>query len=156
MPIEKLEKHEIFGLLNPTQIKRLSAVSGVSKLKEGDKIYSEGVPASHVFILLKGRVELKRPAKEKPGLPIDDITPGNIFGVSSLMGIDRYLLSAECMEDSEVLRIESKVLRQVLDENPLVGYVLQQRLSKIFFKRYLYAMDWIQTLAKQSNVIVQR
>ena len=43
MPIEKLKKHEVFNLLNPDEIKRLSAVSGVITLKEGEKVYSEGI-----------------------------------------------------------------------------------------------------------------
>ncbi len=149
MPIEKLEKHEIFGLLNPNEIKRLSAVSGVAKLKEGEKIYSEGVPASHVFILLKGRVELRRPIQGGPSLVMDDLVAGNICGVSALMGVDRYLLNAECVEDSEVLKIEGKALRQVLDENPAVGYAMQQRVSQIFFKRYLNAMERLQILTRQ-------
>ena len=152
MPIEKLEKHEIFGLLNPNQIKRLSAVSGIARLKEGDRIYSEGVPASHLFILIKGRVELKRPAKGGPNLLVDDLIAGNIFGVSSLMGVDRYLLNAECVEDSEVLKIEGKVLRQILDENPVVGYAMQQRVSQIFFKRYLNAMERLQTITPKLYV----
>ena len=148
MPIEKLEKHEVFGLLSPNEIKRLSAASGLATLKEGNRIYSEGVPASHLFILIKGRVELKRPTKGGPGLLMDDLMPGGIFGVSSLMGSDRYLLNAECVEDSEILKIEGKALRSILDENPAVGYALQRRISEIFFKRYLNAMERLQTVAQ--------
>jgi CRP-like cAMP-binding protein len=148
MPIEKLEKHELFGLLSPNEIKRLSAVSGVAKLKEGDRIYSEGVPASHLFILIKGRVELKRPTKGGISLLVEDLIAGGIFGVSSLMGTDRYLLNAECVEDSEVLKIEVKVLLQILDENPVVGYALQRRISQIFFKRYLNSMERLQTVVQ--------
>jgi CRP-like cAMP-binding protein len=148
MPIEKLEKHELFGLLSPNEIKRLSAVTGVARLREGDRIYSEGVPASHLFVLIKGRVELKRPIKGGTNLLMDDLMPGNIFGVSSLMGADRYLLNAECVEDSEVLKIEGKILRQILDENPVVGYAMQRRVSQVFFKRYLHAMERLQTVVQ--------
>ena len=144
MPIEKLKKHEIFGLLKPDEIRRLSAVSGVMTLKDGDRIYSEGIPASHLFILIKGRVELKRPTKGGPSLLIDDLMAENIFGVSSLLGAERYLLNAECVEDSVVLKIEGKVLRQIFDQNPVVGYAMQRRVSQIFFKRYLNVMERLQ------------
>jgi signal-transduction protein with cAMP-binding, CBS, and nucleotidyltransferase domain len=148
MSIERLEKHELFGLLSPNEMKRLSGATGVAKLKEGDRIYSEGVPASHLFVLIKGRVELRRPAKGGLNLLVDDLIAGGIFGVSSLMGTDRYLLNAQCVEDSEVLKIEGKALRQILDNNPTVGYAVQRRVSQIFFKRYLNAMERLQTVVQ--------
>jgi CRP-like cAMP-binding protein len=144
MSIKKLEKHEVLGLLSPDEIKRLSMDSGEMILKEGEKIYSEGLPASHIFVLIKGRVELKRQGHGSPDLLIDDLMAGNIFGVSSLLGADRYLLNAECAEDSEVLKIEGKALRQILDENPVVGYALQCKVSRIFFNRYLKTMEILQ------------
>lgn len=148
MLIEKLEKHELFGLLSPVEIKRLSTASGLVSLKEGDRIISEGVPASHLFVLIKGRVELTKPIKGRQNLLVDDIIARNIFGISSLMGVDRYLLNAECVEDSEVLKIEGKVLRQILEGNPMVGYTVQRRVSKIFFKRYLSTMERLQTIVQ--------
>ena len=144
MSIEKLEKHEVFGLLSPDEIKRLSADSGEMILNEGERIYSEGIPASHLFVLIKGRVELNRPTQKGPGLLVDDLVAGNIFGVSSLVGADRYLLNADCTENSEVLKIEGKALRQILDKNPVVGYAMQRKVSRIFFKRYLKTMEILQ------------
>jgi toluene monooxygenase system ferredoxin subunit len=148
MLIEKLEKHELFGLLSPNEITRLSAACGVGELKEGDRIYSEGIPATHLFVLVNGRVELKRPIKGGPDILVDDLVAGGIFGVSSLMGSARYLLNAVCAEDSEVLKIEGSALRQILDENPVVGYAMQRRISEIFFNRYLNAMERLQTVVR--------
>ena len=148
MPVEKLKKNEIFGLLNPDEIKRLSPATGIMTLKDGDRIYSEGMPASHLFVLIKGRVELKRPTKGGPSLLIDDLIPENIFGVSSLLGADRYLLNAECVEDSELLKIEGKALRQILDQNPVVGCAMLGRVSQVFFKRYLNVMGRLQTVVQ--------
>lgn len=147
MIMEELVSHELFGLLSPKEVERLSYASGVVRLKEGERVYSEGVPASHLFVLLKGRVELRRPAKGGPGLLVTDLLKGSMFGVSSLMGTDRYLLNAECVEDSEVLKMEGRVLRQILDENPMVGYAVQRRISQIFFRRYVNAMERLQTVA---------
>ena len=127
---------------------KLSNASGVTKLKEGDKVYSEGIPASHLFVLLKGRVELRRLTREGLSFLVETLIEGGIFGVSALMGTDRFLLNAECMEDSEVLKIEGKVLRQILDENPVVGYATQRRISQIFFKRYLAAMERLQAVVQ--------
>jgi CRP-like cAMP-binding protein len=144
MAIEKLEKHGVFGLLSPDEIKRLSADSGEMVFKEGEKIYSEGVPASHIFILIKGRVELKRPIRGGQDLLVDDLIAGNIFGPCCLLGADRYLLDAVCAEDTEVLKIEGKALRKILDDNPVAGYAMQRTVSRIYFNRYLKTMEVLQ------------
>lgn len=152
MATEKLEKHELFGLLSPEDIRSLSSVSAVMAMKEGDKLYSEGVPASHLFVLLKGRVELTRRTRGGSSFVVDDLMDGSIFGVSAMMGSDRYLLNAECTMDSEVLKIEGRTLRLILDENPMVGYATQRRISQIFFKRYLDVMERLQAVVQAIQV----
>ena len=148
MTVEKLERCELFALLNPKEMERVSNASGYMKLKEGERVYSEGLPATHLFIVLKGRVALRRPTKGGMSLLVDDLLPGDIFGVSSLVRTDRYLLNAECVEDSELLKVEGAALRDVLDENPVVAYAIQRRISQIFFKRYVDAMERLETIAR--------
>jgi CRP-like cAMP-binding protein len=148
MVIEKLQNQELFGLLTPKEVERLSNASRIVQLKKGEKVYSEGVPASHLFVLLKGRVQLRRPTKGGLSFLVDDVVEGGVFGVSSLTGGERYLLNAECVEDSEVLKVESRVLRAILDENPAAGYATQRRVSLVFFKRYVDAMERLRIVVQ--------
>lgn len=150
MVIEKLKSHELFRLLNPKEVEKISAASGVMKLKEGERVYGDGFPATHLFVLLKGRVELQRPTAAGVSLLVDDLAEGSVFGVSSLTGMERHLLDAVCVTDSEVLKLEAKVLRHVLDANPVIGYAIQQRISEIFFKRYVEAMEKLQAMVQAS------
>jgi CRP-like cAMP-binding protein len=144
MALEKLEKHELFGLLNESELAELANAAGVMKLAEGELACREGNTAGHFFVLLKGRVELTKPNPEGPSHLVDDLLPGSVFGVSSVMNERRYFLDGVCVEDSEVLKIEGRALRRVLDMNPTVGYAMQRRLSQIFFKRFVDAMERAQ------------
>jgi CRP-like cAMP-binding protein len=148
MVIEKLPSHKLFELLTPKEVDRISSASAVMKLKKGERVYSDGVPASHLFILLKGSVQLRRPTQGGLSFLVEDVPEGSFFGVSSLMGRERYVLNAECVEDSEVLKVEVDVLRRILDENPVVGYATQAWISQIFFKRYLDAMERLQAVVQ--------
>jgi CRP-like cAMP-binding protein len=148
MALEKLEKHELFGLLNETEMAMLANASGVMRLVEGEVVCREGNPAGHFFVLLKGRVELTKANPEGPSHLVDDLLPGSIFGVSSVMNSARYFLDGVCVEDSEVLKIEGRALRRVLDMNLTVGYAMQRRLSQIFFKRFVDAMERVQAAAQ--------
>jgi CRP-like cAMP-binding protein len=141
MLIESLQHEELFGLLTPKEVERLSNASVVVKLNKGERVYAEGMPASHFFVLLKGRVELKRPTKGSISFLVDEVGEKGVFGVSSLMEGDRYLLNAECVADCEVLKVDGQVLRRLLDENPAMGYSLQKRVSQVFFNRYVGAME---------------
>jgi CRP-like cAMP-binding protein len=136
------------GCSAPKEVERLSNASGVVNLGKGKRAYAEGTPASHLFVLLKGRVELRRPTKGGLGFFVDDVVEGGVFGVSSLTEGDRYLLNAECMEDSEMLKVESSVLRRILNENAATGYAIQRRVSQIFFKRYVDAMERLRAVVE--------
>ena len=148
MVVEKLKSHELFGLLSPKDMEVLSAASGVMKLKEGERVYSDGTPASHVFVLLKGRIELRRPTKGGISFLVDDLMAGNLFGISSLTGIERYILNAECVEDSEVLKLEVRALSKILDAEPVVGLAIQRKISQVFFKRYVDTMEKLQAMVQ--------
>jgi len=148
MVVEKLQRQDLFAFLTPKEVERLSNACGVVTLKKGEKVYSEGLPASHLFILLKGRVELRRPTKGGLSFLVDDIPAGGVFGVSSLTKGERYLLNAECVEDSDVLKVESRILRGLLDENPVAGYAIERRISQIFFKRYVEAMERLRAVVQ--------
>lgn len=146
MVVEKLKSHELFGLLSPKDIEILSAASGVMKLKEGERVYSDGTPASHVFVLLKGRIELRRPTKGGISFLVDDLMAGSLFGISSLTGIERYILNAECVEDSEVLKLEVRAFNKILDAEPIVGLAIYRHISQVFFKRYVDTMGRLQAV----------
>ncbi len=148
MVVEKLQRQDIFALLDQKEVEVLSDACGVVSLKKGEKVYSEGFPASHLFVLLKGGVELRRPTKGGHSFLVDDIHEGGVFGVSSLGIGERYLLNAECVEDSDVLKVESRVLRGLLDKNPVAGYATERRISQIFFKRYVDAMERLQSIVQ--------
>lgn len=147
MVVEQLQHHELFELLTPKEVDKLSNASGVVKLAKGERVYGEGVPASHLFVLLKGKVELRRPTKGELSILVEEVSAGGVLGVSSLTGGERYLLNAECVQDSEVLKIDSRVLRGILDQNCAVGYALQERISRIFFKRYVDTMESLRSVA---------
>jgi len=148
MPVAKLARHELFELLTPKEMERVSNASGMVRLEAGQRVCLEGAPATHLFILLKGRVELRKPTEVGLSLLIDDLIGGDIIGISSITGTGRYVLDAECVEESEVLRVEAATLRAILEENPVVGCAIQQRISEIFFRRYIETMERLQRVVQ--------
>jgi len=147
MIIERLKRQEIFQFLRPEQIDRLSEASKVVEFEAGEVVYRQGERADRFYIVIKGQVSLRLPAKTA-GLSvlIDELTEGDLFGGCISTALDAYSLDAQCMEKSEILVISVSALRAIMDGDPRIGYAIQSGISKIYFKRYIETMKKLQTI----------
>jgi CRP-like cAMP-binding protein len=147
MAVEKLKKQEIFQLLRPEQLNLLSEAAEVVKFKAGQMIYARGTRASRFYIVLKGQVSLRLPGK-KEGLSvlIDELIEGDMFGGCVTTALDAYALNAQCMEESEILVLDVSALKAIMDDDPRIGYVIQSRISEIYFRRYIEVMEKLQAI----------
>ena len=64
MVVERLKRQEIFQFLRPEQVDLLSEASKVTTFKAGEMVYRQGERADRFYIVLKGQVSLRLPAKE--------------------------------------------------------------------------------------------
>ena len=148
----KLTSHEIFKYFKPEQLDKLFDSSEVIKYKAGDQVYKKDSKATHLFIVLKGHVTLRLPGKENFSVVIDELNDGSIFGSCICFDITQYALNAYCVEDSELLRIDSISLKELMDEDLLMGYTVQTMISRIYFKRYIDTMNKLQTIVMDYNI----
>lgn len=147
MIVERLKKQEIFRLLRPEQVNLLSEASKVTKLKAGEVVYRQGGKADRFYIVLKGQVSLRLPARTVGlSLLIDELREGDLFGACVFAALDAYNLNAQCIEESEILVISVSALRAIMDEDPRIGYAIQARISEIYFKRYVETMEKLQAV----------
>jgi len=147
MPVEeRMGSHDVFGFLRPEQLDVLSDAADVVDYKEGDTVYYHGKRAQHMYVVLTGEVSLRLPGKGGISIPIDEATPGIMFGNCECFDIHTYSTTAQCTRDSRLMKIEAAVLRHLMEEDLLMGYVMQRRISEIYFKRYLDTMKKLQAI----------
>jgi CRP-like cAMP-binding protein len=146
MAVERLEKQEIFKHLRPDQMARLSDAAQVMPFKDGKTVYHRGAKANNFYIVLKGQVALRLPGKGGMNVLIDQLGEGNMFGGCVSAAMDSYALTAICTEESEILRIEAAALKNLMDEEPRMGYMIQSQISQIYFKRYIETMEKLQAI----------
>jgi len=147
MAVETLRKEEVFEFLRPEQMDALSSAAEVVRLKAGEAVYLRGQKADSLYVLLAGEVALKLPGKAGVSIVIDQLSEkGTMFGSSLSFRIGSYAATAQCMENTELLRLRTSVLKQLLDDDPRMGYALQSKISEIYFRRYLEAMRKLQAI----------
>jgi CRP-like cAMP-binding protein len=142
--------HDLFRSLPPREIDTVSSLSVVKRFDKGEVIHHRGHPASHLFVLLKGRVEqhLGTSAGEV-GLVVGHAESGDLFGVASLLGAERYTTTARCAEPCEVMALEAVPLQEVLRRNPEADRAILASVARGYFTRYEALLGRLQAILAQ-------
>jgi CRP-like cAMP-binding protein len=152
---ERLESQDVFGYLTPKQVDSISNAAQTLRYKGGDTVYSQGEPADFIFVVLEGEVMLRLPGKGGLSVPLDVATTGAMFGSCMCFDIEKYSTTAQCTQDSKLLKIKAVALSNLMDEDLRMGYAMQRHLSQIYFKRYLDTMGKLQTVVMSLPVEVE-
>jgi CRP-like cAMP-binding protein len=147
MMVRQFNKEQVFGFLRPDQIDSLSNKAEVIKLEAGQPAYRRGDSADFLYVVLRGEVTLRLSGKDGVSVLVDQLTkPGSMFGACISPSIETCVLTAQCEQDTELLKIEKSALKQLLDDDPRMGYAIQSRIAEIYFNRYVEAMRKLQAV----------
>lgn len=127
-----LKRTTPFGPLPREQLEKLARSARVVDFKKGDVIYSQGDPASDLFVVVSGRIEHSLgPGSHATNL-VKFVGPGEIVGWAALLkNYNQRLASTTCREDCQVLRINGKQLLQILGEDPDSGETAMGLFAKM-------------------------
>ena len=103
--------------------------------QEKDVLFKEGEPASHFYVLLKGRVKLS--LGDSGPVVYMVRRPGEIIGWSGLIGRDVYSAGGECVEDTLLLKFDRDVFLNILNKYPKNEALLFRRLAEMLGNRLL-------------------
>jgi len=146
MTTTTLEAHEVFRFLRPDQLRSLSESSEELKLEAGEVVYQKGQAPRHLYVVLEGQVVLRMPVRKGVSVLVDQLGPGAMFGSCVCMDLATYTLSAQCTEETRLLKIDALLLKKLMDDDLRMGYAIQTQISKIYFQRYLDAMHKLQAI----------
>jgi CRP-like cAMP-binding protein len=124
----------------------LSNAADVVEYKAGDTVYYRGKRAEHLYVVLEGEVSLRLPGKGGISIPIDLATPGVMFGACQCFEIETYATTAQCTQDSRLMKIRAEVLLHLMDKDLPMGYAIERHISHIYFERYLETMGKLQAI----------
>ena len=114
-------------------VKALTAMSVKEEHEPGDILFCKGDPANHAYLLLIGCVHLKM---GETGQVVHIVSrPGETFGWSSLVNLDVFSATAECVEQTTLRRLHRDDLQKLLKEDPVNGLIFFQRLAGMLGER---------------------
>jgi CRP-like cAMP-binding protein len=149
-----LKGHDLFRSLTVEEVDRVSRFSAAKSFAAGEWVYRFEAPGSHVFLLQKGMVHLRLPAGESElGMVVSKVEQGYFFGLAPILGAERYNTGAQCAQACEVLAIEARPLRALLQENSTAGLEFMGAVARAYADRYVGLLDRLQAILQQLPLI---
>jgi CRP-like cAMP-binding protein len=161
--IEQLKTVEAFKAMNDEQLRRLVPVVELLEFPKGHKLFKEGDPAEHLWLVLKGQVDLRfelpdgRPTTEEH--TVSSVVVGKrdpvaqTFGWSCFVPPFKMRLSAYCVADAcNIMRIAKADLIRLFDEDPLMGYEFLTYLITVVGYRFHQFQDVVAKTMGQNLI----
>jgi len=129
-----LKQHPFFKGLGPA--KYIDFIAGCAThhvFKAGEVILKEGESADNFCLVRSEKVAIYIAQPQE--ITIQTIGEGDILGWSWLISPYRYRFSAKAVENTRVLALNGKCLREKCEKNSDLGYELLKRLVNIFTER---------------------
>lgn len=118
----------LFEGFTQEQLRLLAFGAETTVLSADKKLYREDDEADSAYVVVEGRIVLYREG-EGERLVVTHVGPGAILGELALIADTRRLTSASAETDSEVLRLNRRMFRRILEEYPDIAVQLHQRIT---------------------------
>jgi len=105
--------------VEPEVQRMIIAEGALRKLRPGQVLCRMDEPAEHLYVLLKGRVQLSRASRNGHDVLVSVLTPGDVFGLVCLLTRKAsYMGTAEAMEAGEAMVWDRATVQRLARPNP--------------------------------------
>ena len=134
--IQDLKQFIMLGYLSSEMLGRLVPITQILVCDENEMIFSQGQVADRLFLVKKGKVLLEQRITETLTVSTSAIKPGFSFGWSAMLEQEVYSTDAICTQPSTLYFFRAFELKQLMDEDHSLGFIISQRLLYVIKKRY--------------------
>jgi CRP-like cAMP-binding protein len=145
---ELLRRYPYFAGVNEDCLKSVAAISEEKSFKSGDVVFEEsgelkasahlyekGEEASHLMIISEGQVDIAFKLTGDRKVVVGTLLAGDLAAISALVPPYHLTASGIAKQDGKLIQIEAAELRQLLEENPELGYRLMSGVSQALLTR---------------------
>ena len=138
--VRLLKEARIFEDCTTQELEDIATICERVSFNRGEYLFEANSPAEHLFLVIKGLVELHfnvthYSAAKK--ITFERVNKGEVLGWSSALTKPRvYALSAMAVKDSELLKIKVNDIEKLCMEHHHFGYVLMKNISETISKRF--------------------
>jgi CRP-like cAMP-binding protein len=141
---ELLRRYPFFGPLNEKQRKAIAMVADEIQMKEKQVVFEECQAADALYLLIEGDIDLTYKSEEKfhpkktKVFSVGEINPQEVFAISALIEPYEYNATATVTKDGRAIKIDAKALRELIEQDVQLGYILMHQIAKTAMERLAY------------------
>jgi CRP-like cAMP-binding protein len=134
--IDELHRFKILKDLDFAELDAIGRIARVREFGVGDILTVEGAAADALYLLLKGRVDVKVRDPDGRQVLIDEVGAGDVLGWSAAM--EPYIYTASCwaMEPCEAIVVNGDGLRELCAANKQLGYHITRGIGEVISRRF--------------------
>lgn len=124
-----LDETELFGDLPGGVVEELGALSETRELAKGEVLFSEGDPASELFMVLEGRIAIATRSNDGRESLVAIMEPGGLFGELALFDDGPRSADARALSAATVAALGFDHVRAVLRTQPELLWIVVRLLA---------------------------
>jgi CRP/FNR family cyclic AMP-dependent transcriptional regulator len=132
---DRLTRYICFRDLVEDQRKAVAELADEECFSPEYTLFKEGKPASKLYLLDSGRVEILYNIGEGGPARVDTMSEGDILGCSSLIEPYIYTSTARCLTEIETMVLDAAELRKLMLEDCSLGFSIQKQIIHMLLDR---------------------
>ncbi|NPV59155.1 MAG: Crp/Fnr family transcriptional regulator [Actinobacteria bacterium] len=138
-------KIPMFEFLEAEELDRLYSLCATERFAKGEYIFLECDQPKNLYVVVKGEVKLLKQTEDGRETIVEMAYPGEIFGEEAVFDGQPYPMTAQALEDVELLSISRGDFFSFLRDNPDLALEIITELGK----RLREAQNTIRALAME-------
>lgn len=112
---------QVFAGLAPADLDVVLQEARVFRRPRNNNVFQQGEPADSIFLLLHGHVRATKTTLGGQQIVVRYVSPGEIFGVATAIGLAEYPATATVVDDSIVLAWPSAAWPRLVEKYPALS-----------------------------------
>lgn len=116
--------------LTPAEMEAVEKIGKVRSFKQGAPIIEEGKAGTTFYLLLSGRVEIRKRLSGGHYKKLAELGPCGVFGEVAFLGVESRSASVIALQDCEALEFDRVETERFMNENPAIGLKLYRGMAR--------------------------
>jgi CRP/FNR family transcriptional regulator, cyclic AMP receptor protein len=132
---ELLRRYPYFAAVTSESLKQLAMIAEEKCVKAGTVLFREGDEAAHLSIIVSGEVNIQYLLGSGELRTVDTLVAGDLLGWSAIIEPYKYTAICTTTKDTDLVRLEAAKVRELCEQDTLLGYRLASQTAKLLAHR---------------------
>ncbi|MFH1635700.1 MAG: Crp/Fnr family transcriptional regulator [Chloroflexota bacterium] len=119
--VQHIESSRLFQGLTAEELNNVAQAANIRKREDGSFFFFEEDPATHIYVLLLGKVRLTQVTSDGQQIIFNYVNPGDAFGVAAVLSEIHYPVSAQAVGDCKALSWDEATMNRLMERWPLIA-----------------------------------